>query len=146
MTQLLKHKSVIMCVLNAERRICFFWSLIVHWVTTTPTPTSIVPIDFVGAGLAKNEPCARLPSSPPVLSSHKQIHKDLTFRRNQSRPALQIALESAQVSHQLPQSGFCMPVVPSAAWLTYVAPLAVFFAVHTHHALKSLSNSGPNTS
>lgn len=91
MTQLLKHKSVITCVLKAERCICFFWTLIMHWVTT-PTPTSIVPTDCVGAGLANNEPCARLPSPPPVPSSHKQIHKDLIFRRNQSRSALQIAL------------------------------------------------------
>lgn len=76
-------------------------------------------------GLAKNEPCASLPSPPPGLSSHGQIHKDLILRRNQSRPALQTALESAQVSHQLPQSGFCMPVVPSPAWLTCLVPLAL---------------------
>lgn len=145
MTRLLKHKSVITCVLNAERRICFFWTLIMHWVTT-PTPTSIVPTDYVGAGLAKNEPCARLPSPPPVLSSHKQIHKDLICRKNQSRSALQIALESAQARHQLPHSGCCMPVVPSPAWLTCIAPLALccrklgYLAVHTQHALKNLSN------
>lgn len=70
-----------------------------HRVLSHPTtPTSIVLIDSVGAGLAKNEPCARLPSPPPVLSSQKQIHKCLTSRRNQSR--------SAQVSHQLHTQGF----------------------------------------
>lgn len=68
MTQLLKHKSVITCVLNTERRNCFFWTLIMHWVTT-PTPTSVVLVDYAGAGLAKNKPCARLPSPPPVLFS-----------------------------------------------------------------------------
>lgn len=51
--------------------------------------------------------------------------------------AQQIALESAQVSHQLPHSGFCMPVVPAPAWLTCVVPLALcYLAVHIHHARK----------
>lgn len=55
----------------------------------------------------------------------EQIHKDLIFRRIQSRSALQIARESAQVSHQLPHSGCCMPVAPSPAWLSCVVPLAL---------------------
>lgn len=61
MTQLLKYKSVIMCVSNTERRFCFFWTLIMHWVTT-PTPTSIVLTGYTGAGLAKETSHATLPS------------------------------------------------------------------------------------
>lgn len=128
-----------------------FLNLIMHWVTT-PTPTSIVLIDYVGAGLAKNEPRARLPSPPPALSSQKQIHKGFSFRSNKNRPALQISLGSAQVSHQLLHSGCSMLVLPSPVCLRYVVTLAPvvalccrrvgYFAVHTQHTLKNLSNSG----
>lgn len=151
MTQLLKHKSVITCVLNTERRICFFWTLIMHWVTT-PTPTSIVLIDYVGAVLAKNKPRARLPSPLPMLSSHKQIHKDISYGRSKNRSALQISLGSAWVSHQLWHSGCCTLVLLSPACLSCIVPLAPMVALccsrpgyladHTQHALKNLSNSG----
>lgn len=136
MTQLLKYDSVIMHVSNTERRFCFFWTLIMHWVTT-PTPTSIVPTGYVGAGLAKEV------SQTAQLSSCRQI---------QSIPVTEKARTGQHCRFPL-----ACPAQPRAVTLTELTCCALWsvmsdhssmlqqlgcFAAHIQHALKTLPDSG----
>jgi len=114
MTQLLKYDSVIMRVSNTERRFCFFWTLIMHWVTT-PTPTSIVPTGYAGAGLAKEV------SQTAQLSSCRQI---------QSIPVTEKARTGQHCRFPL-----ACPAQPRAVTLTELTCCALWSVMSDHSSM-----------
>lgn len=103
-----------MCVSNTERRFCFFWTLIMHWVTT-PTPTSIVPTGYVGAGLAKEV------SQTVQLSSCRQI---------QSIPMTEKARTGQHCRFPL-----ACPAQPWAVTLTELACCALWSVMSDHSSM-----------
>lgn len=132
MTQLLKHKSVIMCVLNTERRICCFWTLIMHWVTTHNSYFHCS--DRLRWSWISQE---RTACQAAKLTT-SALHENSSYRRDENGSALQISPGSAQVSHQLLHSGCCMLVPLPPAGLQCLVPLALCCpAVHPQQ-----SNSG----